>query len=176
MKKADELPAKTDELFRLGVVSSAVGLRGELRVFVYADGPEIFEQIDHVLMNGKRIPLISVRRHKGQAVITLAGISDRQAAEDCQGKELFIERAALPALEENSYYIKDLIGLQVQDEAGAALGELAEVLLGPAQDIYRVAKPAGGNYFIPAVEAFVVDVDLAAGRMTVRLIEGLDAL
>jgi 16S rRNA processing protein RimM len=75
-------------------------------------------------------------------------------------------------LAEGRFFVHELIGVTVRTEEGEVLGVLTEVLRMPAQDVY-VVKGEGGDFMIPAVEAFVRAVDVSSRIMTVRLIEGM---
>ncbi|MGI6734397.1 MAG: ribosome maturation factor RimM [Anaerovoracaceae bacterium] len=165
------------EKLRLGRVTGAVGLKGELRVYPYTDYKEKFEEIDYVLMDDLRFSIENVRYMKEMAILKLSGIDDRTAAEACKGKDLFLFRKDAPPLPEDTYYVKDLIGLSVVDEDGKCIGRLKEVILNEAQDIYMIEPEDGGKPFpVPAVNEFIKEVDLQKGTITVRLIEGLREL
>ena len=73
--------------------------------------------------------------------------------------------APLPA---DTYYWHQLEGLAVSDEAGGELGTLVEVFRAGGNEVYRVVSP-GGERLVPALKRIVRSIDLAAGRMIVRL-------
>lgn len=78
-----------------------------------------------------------------------------------RGAELHVRRDALPALAEGSYYVSDLVGLDVLDEAGATVGRVADVLPGPANDVLELDT----GLLLPLVEACVREVDLGEGQI-----------
>ncbi len=162
---------------KLGEVTSAVGLKGELKIYPYTDYKEKFEEIDYVLMDDRRFSIEKVRYMKSMAVLKLSGIEDRTAAEACREKELFLLLEDAPPLPEDTYYVRDLVGLRVVDEDGETVGRLSDVIINSAQDIYMVEPEDGGNPFpVPAVEEFVKAVDMEKGILCVKLIEGLREL
>lgn len=161
------------EKLRLGKVTSAAGLKGELRVYPYTDYKEKFEELPYVLMDDRECRIQGVRYQKNMAILKLEGIDDRNGAEACRDKELFIPRADAPPLPEDSYYVKDLLGLAVVEEDGRELGVLKDVIQGSAQDIYEVETPEGKRFLLPAVEEFVREISLEKGTITVHLIEGI---
>jgi 16S rRNA processing protein RimM len=111
---------------------------------------------------------------KGHAVLKLAGIDDAEAAERLRGEELFLAEDDLPPLEEGEYYSFMLVGMDCVDEDGRLLGKVSEVLDRPANDVIVVEAADGGcEYLIPAVEDYVVKVDIGARRLTVRNRPGL---
>ena len=79
----------------------------------------------------------------------------------------------LPELPEDTYYIRDLIGMRVVTEDGAVLGTLSDVLQNTAQDVYEVQRAGEKPLLIPGVAAFIRQVDPAERTITVRLPEGL---
>ena len=96
-------------------------------------------------------------------VLYLASLPTREAAETAGGRYL---EAAAQGLPEGTYYWDQLVGLDVVDPDGAAVGELVEVFRAGGNEVYRVVGPAGER-LIPALRSVVLDVDLDAGRMTV---------
>ena len=108
-------------------------------------------------------------------VIGLAEITDRNAAECLRNKEVFVEKDEI-RMEADSYLDVDIIGMDAVAADGTKIGEITNVLHNSAQDIYEITKPGGKAFLLPAVRAFVRDVDLQAHRMTVELIDGIDEI
>jgi len=96
-------------------------------------------------------------------VVYLEGIATREAAEAIVGRYLEMAPRALP---DGAYYWDDLIGLEVRDPRGAIIGELVEVFRAGENEVYRVVG-AAGERLVPALRSVVLEIDLAAGRMTV---------
>ncbi|NLP29903.1 MAG: 16S rRNA processing protein RimM [Clostridiales bacterium] len=165
------------ETLRLGKVTNSVGLKGEIRVYPYTDYKEKFEEIEYVLIDNEKLLIEGVRYIKGLAILKLNGIDNRTDAERFKDKDLFIYRKDAPPLPEDTYYVKDLIGLCVEDEDGKKLGNIIDVIIGSAQDLYVVEPTDGGKAFmIPAVGEFILLIDLDKQIMKVHLIEGLITL
>lgn len=165
------------EKLKFGQITNAVGLKGELRVYPYTDYKEKFDEIEYVLLEDKKYPIQGVRYMKDMVVLKLVGIDDRSSAEQCKGIDLYIYREDAPPIPEDAYYIKDLIGLRVVDESGKDLGKLKNIIQNSAQDLYEVEPTSGGNPFlVPAVEEFVLEIDLKEGIIRMHLIEGLTTL
>ena len=170
------------EKLRLGKIVNAVGLKGEIKVYPYTDEKEFFEQIDSVLTENEkgkeeRHLLEHVRYMKEMAILKLKGVDDRTAAEGLKGRALFLYRREAPPLPEDTYYIKDLIGMTVVDQEKNRVGRLKNVIKNSSQDLYEIEKADGkGTFLLPAVEAFVSEIDLKGRTITVRLIEGITDL
>ena len=106
----------------------------------------------------------------------ISGIDDRNAAEAAKGTELFITEADLPELPEGQFYIRDLIGMEVEEQGGSFHGVVTDVLQNTAQDIFEVKRDDGKTVLIPKVDAFVQKIDGKERLITVTLIEGLTYL
>ena len=161
------------EKLRLGQITGAVGLKGEVRVYPYTDYKEKFEELPHVLMGEKKHSIQNVRYQKNMAILNLSGVNDRTAAEACKGEFLFIDRADAPPLPEDTYYVADLLGLAVIEEDGTPVGKLADVIQNSAQDLYVVEDEEGKRFSIPAVGAFIRGINVEEGFIRVHLIPGL---
>ena len=158
---------------KLGKITAPVGIRGEVRVYPFTDQAERFSQIPEVLIGNRSHQVLSVRFQKDMVVLRLAGVEDRNAAESLRGQELFLPRESLWEMPEDTYFIRDLIGLTVRTPEGRVVGKLTDVLQRPHQDVYEIADEAGHSFLVPAVGEFILEVDLSARTMTVRLIEGM---
>ncbi|MBE6019586.1 MAG: 16S rRNA processing protein RimM [Clostridiales bacterium] len=177
---------KTDgsqEKVLIGKVGSPVGIKGEFRVTLYAQDSGnlkegkvlLLERVEKTMSAAVK----SVRYQKDRPVIRLEGVEDRNAAEDIRGMEISIRACDLEELPEGEHYVRDLIGCRVVDiarsaagEGGAEIGVLADVIQNTAQSILDVETPEGRRVLIPAVDAFLRNIDEEAGIIEVELIPG----
>ncbi|HZK01499.1 MAG TPA: ribosome maturation factor RimM [Anaerovoracaceae bacterium] len=164
------------EKLRLGKITGAVGIKGELKVYPYTDYKEKFEEIEYVLIDGLSFNIEKVRYVKNTAVLKLEGIDDRAKAEANRQKEIFVMRKDAPPLPDDTYYVKDLVGLKAVDEKGIPVGTLSEVIINNAQDLYMIKPEDGSAFPVPAVAEFIKEIDLENGTICVKLIEGLKEL
>ena len=114
------------------------------------------------------------RELKGGLLLKLDSVDDRTSAERLRGKSLSVPANEVPPLPEGTYYHYQLIDLDVYTREGERLGAVREILATGANDVYVVGRPEAKDLLIPALKGVVVCVDLAAGRMIVRLPEGLE--
>ncbi len=163
------------ELFKLGKITSPVGIKGEMRVYSYLDELTRCSDIEEVLLDGKPVAVERVRFQKNMAVVKLAGTDDRNASELLRGKDLYIEKSALD-LGEDTYFTDELAGCRVEDENGEFIGTLREVLPNPAHDLYRIEKADGSDFLMPAVKAFIISAEPENRLIRVSLPEGLTSL
>ena len=154
-----------NEFFRVGVITSAHGIRGEVNVFPTTDDPGKFEDLKEVLLdkNGEKVPcaIEHVKYFKKMVILKLAGIDDRNTADLYRQKELFVSREDA------------LIGLQVISDEGEELGELYDILETGANDVYVVRNGKKKDLLLPATEECILAVDLDAQTMTVHVLDGL---
>ncbi|QQR88871.1 MAG: 16S rRNA processing protein RimM [Myxococcales bacterium] len=159
------------ELVALGRVARAHGIVGELRIHLYnPDSAVLREQKEIILLhNGQRSTL---RIHKAREVpkallLSIDGIRTRTQAEAWQGAEVCVPSDALPALDDQEYYIKDLVGMQVYDADEQALGQVIDVLSYPSVDCL-VVNSADGRREVPMIDDFVLHVDTSKGLVIVQ--------
>jgi len=161
------------EKIKVGQVVNAVGLRGELKVYHYSDYKERFEELTKIYLENALYKISGVRYMKEMVILKLMGIDDRTEAEKHKGEDIYFDKEDLRVLPEDTYYISDLIGLAVIDEGGSIIGTLCDVVQNSAQDLYEVERENKSKFLIPAVEEFILKIDMNSRTMTVRLIEGL---
>ena len=164
------------EQIMIGRIVAAVGLRGEVKVYPYSDKPEHFAPGSEFLIDGRPARTETVRFVKKMPILKLDGVFDRDGAESLRGCALSVDARSLPPLPEGEWYVRDLIGCDVCDEAGTVLGAIADVIQNGAQDLYEIALPDGRNFLLPAVEAFVLHVDVLRKRVVARVPDGLAEL
>ena len=166
-------------MFEIGKITKAQGIRGEIRVYPTTDDPSRFELLvgKEVLLDGNApYKLLQARQHKNIVIVKLQNVNDRNTAETLINKTIYIpEELALP-LEDGEYYVRDLIGLKVQDEAGNHLGTISKVLNTNANDVYVIDSPEGDAFMIPAIKKVVLSVNMPEKTMTIHMMDGLREL
>jgi 16S rRNA processing protein RimM len=177
------MPRSTDSLL-IARIGKPHGLNGEVTVQTHTDDPErrfvAGREFDTEAQPGTGVPrvltLSSARKHREVWLLGFAEIPDRTGAESLRGTRLFVESSELEATEDDDdegWYEHDLVGLDVVDPAGAALGKVTGLVVGAAQDLLEVRLAGGRDALVPFVEAIVTDVDTEAGRVVVDAPAGL---
>ncbi len=152
----------------VGRIVRAHGVRGEVGVHPHTEVEDRFAPgaVLH-LEDGRSLTVKAARRHRGRPLLLFEGIGDRDAAEGLRGAYLFVPVEALPELPPDSYWPHELEGCEVVTTDGRRLGTVAEVLRGPANDVW-VARGDEGDTLVPALKHVVKGVDLVGRRIEVR--------
>ena len=162
-----------NKFLEAGQIVNTHGIKGEVKIVPWCDTPEFLCDFDLLYIDGKPVDVEVMRAHKGNVIAKLAGINDVDAAMALKNKVVSIDRSDVE-LPEGRHFIADLIGLEVRDaDTGAVLGVINDVLTPPASEVY-VVKGNGKEYMIPAVDEFLIETDVDAGYVRVRLIEGME--
>jgi 16S rRNA processing protein RimM len=166
-----------EERVAAGRIVAAHGLRGEVVVEVLSDVPDRFAAGASLLLTlppatPRPVQIVAARPHKGRLLVRLGGVEDRDAAEALRGALLEVPRAAVPPAPEDGYYWFDLVGLSCGDRRLGELGTVAEVMEGGGGVLLRV-EGRRGELLLPFVDAYLLAVDLPAGRIEWDLPEGL---
>ena len=154
-----------------GRIINTHGVQGEVKIEVWLDSPQFFKSFRRLtIQGGDELRVLSARVHKDFVIARLEGVEDVNAAMTLKNKTVSVRRedAKLPA---GAFFLQDILGAQVVDEDGNAVGELVDVLETPASRIYVVRGET--EHLIPAVPEFVKKTDPEAGVVTVHLIEGM---
>ncbi|HBY92524.1 MAG TPA: 16S rRNA processing protein RimM [Chloroflexi bacterium] len=162
----------------VGTIVAPHGVRGEVRVQLATDDPGFLSDRDTIyLAEGDSQQLVSLERFRlrseTQALVKLRGVNDREAAQALRGSTLLIDRSWAPPLDPDEYYVDDILGLTAVTTDGEVLGQVREVIFTGSNEVYVVRGGQRGEILLPAIRDVVKAVDLEAGELRVRLLEGL---
>lgn len=150
------------------------GLRGEVKVDCYCDSLEVLCDIKTLYLdeNGEKpLNVLASKPYKGFVYLTIEGVTSSEEADRMRGKILYADRNDIP-VEEGSFFIEDLLGLDVIDaDSGKVYGKITDVFNRGASDIYTV-NDGTKDYYIPAVDEFIIETDLEKG-VFIRPIPGM---
>lgn len=162
------------EKIKIGRIVNAVALRGEVKVYNYSGYRERYEELDRIIVDNKEYRIEKVRYQQEMVILKLEGVNDRNAAEALKTKDVFITEEDLKELPDDTFYIRDLIGLPVINaETGETIGKMKDVLQNTAQDVYVIKREGASDVLVPAVSQFVSEVNLEEGFVKINVIEGM---
>jgi 16S rRNA processing protein RimM len=170
-----------DGFLPIGKIVGAHGVNGNLKVCSYAESVSVFKPgclilAIHAGNIEKYLAIKWAKPHGKSILLSFKGVEDRNTAETLIGAELFIERTALPELEEGVYYWTDIIGLSVFSTDNQYIGRVESIMATGSNDVYVVKDPNKTNnneILIPAIESVVLEIDVEHKRIRVNLPEGL---
>jgi 16S rRNA processing protein RimM len=155
----------------IGVIAAPHGVRGTLRVRAPGAGQHLRRGVEPVV-NGERHRILVSRQTPKGFLIDLEGIDSRDQAASLRGSELILDREELDALDEEEFYVGDLVGLEVYDETGSYIGSVPEILDTPAHEILVVRNDEESTeYYVPFTREHVPVIDLEGRSIVVNLPE-----
>lgn len=166
-----------EQMLQVGVITQTHGVRGEVKVFPTTDDPVRFKDLKHVVLDtGKETLLLeieNVKFFKQFVILKFKGYDNINDIEKYKRCPLLVDREDAVPLEEDEYFIADMIGLSVVTEDGEEFGTLRDVIETGANDVYIIDSPSYGEVLVPAIKECILDVDIEAGMMKIHLLDGL---
>ena len=154
-----------------GQIVNTHGIHGEVKIQPWADTPGFLTGFKQLYIDGAPVNVLSARVHKNCVIVSLEGVTGIDGAIGMKNKTVSVDRGDVQ-LEEGRHFIADLIGLRAIDsETGAELGTVADVLTLPSNDVYVIKGLR--ETLVPAVPDFIIETNIDAGYIKLRLIEGM---
>ncbi len=158
------------ELIETGRIVNTHGLRGEVKIEPWADSPEAFCAFERLFTEGVERAVERSRVQKRFVIAKLAGVDTIEEAEKLRNRVVYVPREDI-ALEDGGFLLSDLIGCAAFDQDGAALGKVTDILTPPGGEVLEIR--GAREILVPLNDEFLLEADVAAGRVTVRLLEGM---
>ena len=163
------------QFLETGRITGTHGLKGEVRVQPWADSPEFLAEVDELYLDkgARKIEISSSRVHKSMLIMKIKGIDSIEQADGLRNKILYMNRDDVE-LDDDTYFIQDLIGLDViDDDTGEKLGVLDDVSETGSNDVYHIKTGDGKIFLIPAIPDVIREVSLEGGIVRVFKMKGL---
>lgn len=168
-----------EQFLQVGAITSTHGIRGEVKVFPTTDDPARFKKLKKVILDtGKRqidMEIQSVRFFKQFVIVKFKGIDNINDVEQYKGSSLFVSRENAVSLEENEYYIADLIGMEVFTEEGH-FGIVKDVMETGANEVYIIDSDVHGEVLVPAIKQCIENVDVEKRKNADPSVRGSDRI
>lgn len=166
-----------EDLLQVGVITTTHGIRGEVKVYPTTDDAQRFDYLKSVLLDtGKELCELEIERvkyFKQYVILKFRDVDNINDIEPYKGKSLYVTREFAVPLEDNEYYIADLIGMEVSLEDGTFFGTLKDVMETGANDVYIIKTEDKGEVLVPAIKDCIKEVDVENGKMMIHLLDGL---
>lgn len=164
-------------MFVVGKILKPHGMKGSVKAEIITSFPEHFLTLKTVFVekeNQKQAYSIEEARLSDRFVfIKFSGINDFDEAEKLRNRYIYIAPEDLTPLNEDEYYIHELIGLRVFNEHGVLLGVIRDVWLHLANDVYVLETPDKQEKLIPAIKSVIKSVNLKERTMVIHEMEGM---
>lgn len=164
---------KMENLIEIGQIVNTHGLRGDLKVMPWCDDPEIFHELEYVLIDGEEFEIEKSSLHKNAVLLKLEGIDSINDAEKYRNKVLFVPRSELGELPEGTYYICDLLGCEVETDKGRNLGKICDIIKTGSNDVYVVENESKKQTLIPVIDDVINSVDIEEKKIVITPLKGL---
>lgn len=165
------------EYFEVGQIVNTFGIKGQLKVKPFTDDMKRFEKLKTVYIckknEMKKVEIEDVKYNKQCVLLKVKGIEDLTEAEKYKGLFLKIDRKNAKKLPKDTYFIADILGLEVYTDEGELLGKVDDIFPTGANDVYVVKNELGKQILLPSIPEVLKEIDLEKGKVIVHLIEGL---
>ena len=166
-----------DDWIEAGAIVRPHGLKGEVVVDLARDLLEVVTESMKLRVTGRRegervLTVERARNHKARKVVQFKGVSTVEDAEALRGWSVWLTREQIGPLEEDRWFVQDIVGIDVYTDGDEYLGKLAEVMHMPGNDVYVVRK-GEKEILLPVIDDVIRSVDIDSGRMVIHLMEGL---
>ena len=162
--------------FRIGQIVNTQGLKGEVRVYPYVDDIHRFDQLESFYLEknfNKEFEVERVRYKGNMVIMKIKDIDTIELAEKIKSKNIYIPREDSVDLDEDEFFIADMIGIDVFTVNGEKVGVLKDVLQYSANDVYVVKDDNGKEYLIPSLIKFVPEISIEENKMIIDPIKGM---
>ena len=165
------------ELYQVGAITQTHGLRGEVKVFPMTDDVSRFKGMKELILDAGKEQLVlevtSARQQKDRVILKFKGIDNINDIEKYKGCGLYVTKEKRVPLQEDEYFIADLIGCAVFSDEEEHLGEISDVITTGANDVYEVETESGKSLLVPVIPQVVLSQDFDTDTITIRPLEGL---
>ncbi len=164
------------DYFEIGHIDNTHALKGELKVRNYSNNSKRFEELKNILVDVKgnyvEYAIEGVRYQKDIVLLKLKGVDTIEDAEKLKGLSIYIKREDAPKLNDDEYYIADLLGAEVY-EGDTLLGVLDNIFTAGAADVYVIKAKGKEDLLLPALKSVILETDVKNKIIRVSVPEGL---
>ncbi|MDO5589497.1 MAG: ribosome maturation factor RimM [Lachnospiraceae bacterium] len=166
-----------EDMLQVGVITQTHGVRGEVKVFPTTDDVNRFKKLKQVILDTGRetrpLEIQSVKFFKQFVILKFKGIDNINDIEKYKKCPLYVTREHAVPLEEDEYFIADMIGMEVITDDGNPFGVLKDVIETGANDVYVIDSKEHGEVLVPAIKECILHVDIEEMKMQIHLMDGL---
>ncbi|MBR3771384.1 MAG: ribosome maturation factor RimM [Clostridium sp.] len=166
-----------NDYFRVGVIANTHGIRGEVKVYPTTDDVTRFKALKEVILDTGRekieLEIQGVKFFKNMAILKFKGIDNINDIEKYKGKDLLVTRENAVELEEDEFYLADVLDARVITEDGAQFGIITDILETGANNVFVVETEGGKEVLLPVTKECILDINTEEMVVTVHILPGL---
>ena len=167
--------------FRIGMITSAHGIKGAVKVFPTTEDPQRFRLLKTVQFSSseeeqdmeRQFTISQVQFSKNMVIVSFKEVIDRNEAERLRGGSLWIPDEEAVPLKEGEFYIRDWMQAIVKDEDGTVLGKVDDILETGSNLVLVVKEENGKELLIPMIHECILSMDQEKKEINVHLLKGL---
>ena len=166
-----------EKYLEIGQIVNTFGIKGQVKIVPFTDDITRFDELKEIYVEKKNelklFQIEQVNYKKNMVILKLKGIETVEEAEKLRNCYLKIDRKDAKKLPKDTYFIVDLLGLDVYTDEGKLLGKVDDIYNAGSSDIYVVKDELGKQILLPAIKDVFKEVDLENQKIIVHLIKGL---
>lgn len=166
-----------EKYLEIGQIVNTFGIKGQVKIVPFTDDITRFDELKEIYVEKKNelklFQIEQVNYKKNMVILKLKGIETVEEAEKLRNCYLKIDRKDAKELPKDTYFIVDLLGLEVYTDEGKLLGKVDDIYNAGSSDIYVVKDELGKQILLPAIKDVLKEVDLENQKIIVHLIKGL---
>lgn len=166
-----------EKYLEIGQIVNTFGIKGQVKIVPFTDDITRYDELKEIYVEKKNelklFQIEQVNYKKNMVILKLKGIETVEEAEKLRNCYLKIDRKDAKKLPKDTYFIIDLLGLDVYTDEGKLLGKVDDIYNAGSSDIYVVKDELGKQILLPAIKDVLKEVDLENQKIIVHLIKGL---
>ena len=166
-----------EKYLEIGQIVNTFGIKGQVKIVPFTDDITRFDELKEIYVEKrnelKLFQIEQVNYKKNMVILKLKGIETVEEAEKLRNCYLKIDRKDAKKLPKDTYFIVDLLGLDVYTDEGKLLGKVDDIYNAGSSDIYVIKDELGKQILLPAIKDVLKEVDLENQKIIVHLIKGL---
>lgn len=157
-----------NEKLVIGKITKAHGVRGEVKVISYSDDLKRFKKLKKVSIDSSELKVEWVKLQSNRAILKLEGYDSIEDTQELRNKLISVDREDAVKLEEDEYYVADLIGCSVFDEKEVELGKIYDVISTGSNDVYWIKSKTRKDLLVPVLKDIVLSVDIDSEKIIIK--------
>ncbi|WP_427338594.1 ribosome maturation factor RimM [Caloranaerobacter sp. DY30410] len=160
------------DFIKVGKIINTHGIKGELKIFPLTDDMTRFEELEYVYIEKRKIEIEDVWYKKNFVMLKFKGFDNINDVLCFKGKYVYIDKENAIELPEDTYFIFQIIGLNVYLKDGKFLGKIKDIIQTGSNDVY-VVRDNSREYLIPAIKEVIKEINLDDKKMIIDPLEGM---